>query len=151
MPKNTIYYGDLNDESMKKLLYILFGLTLTIGLSACGGTGTDVDDINVTDLYGKWQEGTVFERYYAQPFDHILPNGDTVQVNGFTWDESVEEDIHEDEAQPFNWSLTGSTLTIEHVTMSFIVPKVYTITTLNSSELVYNDDYGTTHTFSKVN
>ncbi|MBQ8958573.1 MAG: hypothetical protein IJ057_08780 [Bacteroidales bacterium] len=133
---------------MKKLLHISLGLAMAFCLSACGGLEVDVDDFDEADLYGKWQEGTVFERYYAQPFDHILPNGDSVQVNGFTWDES--DDISEEEAQPFNWSLTGSTLKHEHVGTFVTVPKLYTITTLNSNELIYNDDYGTTHHFSRV-
>ena len=133
---------------MKKLLYLFFGLAFAFGLSACGGLTPDGDGIDETDLYGKWQEGTVFERYYAQPFNHVMPNGDTVLVNGFTWDES--DDISEDEAQPFNWTLTGATLKIEHVGTFIVVPKVYTITTLNANELVYGDDYGTEHHYSRV-
>ena len=134
---------------MKKLLLFFLGLTMFFGLSACGGIGGDVDDgIDVTNLYGKWQEGTVFERYYAQPLDHVLPNGDTVQVNGFTWDES--DDVYEEEAQPFNWTLTGATLKIEHVGTFVIVPKLYTVTTLTPNELVYSDDYGTSHHLSRV-
>lgn len=31
------------------------------------------------------------------------------------------------------------------------VPKVYTVTTLTANTLVYEDDYGVTYTFSKVN
>lgn len=136
---------------MKKLFFILFGLVFAFGFSSCGGLVPDGDGVDETYLYGKWQEGTVFERYFAQPFNHIMPNGDTVVVNGFTWDENEEEDIHEDEAQPFSWTLTGSTLKIEHVGTFVIVPKLYTITTLSSNELVYNDDYGTEHHFSRVN
>ena len=119
-----------------------------MGLGACGGTGFDNDSFDESQLYGKWQEGTVYERYYAQPVDHVLPNGDTVQVNGFTWDE--DDDINEEEAQPFNWSLSGSTLKHEHVGTFVVVPKVYTVTTLNANELVYKDDYGNTHYYSKV-
>lgn len=133
---------------MKKLLYILFGLVFAFGLSACGGLLPNDGDFDETDLYGKWQEGDVFERFYAQPFNHILPNGDTVQVNGYTWDES--DDISEDEAQPFNWTLSGSTLKIEHIGTFIIVPKVFTITTLTSDELVYEDDYGLEHHFLRV-
>lgn len=134
---------------MKKLLFVFLGFALFFGLSACNGAGGDIGgDIDVTNLYGKWQEGSVYERYYAQPFDHVMPNGDTVSVNGFTWDES--DDISEDEAQPFNWSLTGSTLKIEHVSTFVIVPKLYTIKTLNYNELVYSDDYGSEHHYSRV-
>ncbi len=133
---------------MKKLLLFLIGFALTAGLASCGGIVPDDSGFDETMLYGKWQEGTVYERYYASPVEHILANGDTIQVNGFTWDES--DDVSEDEAQPFNWTLTGSTLRIEHAGTFVIVPKLYTITTLNSNELVYNDDYGNEHHYSKV-
>jgi hypothetical protein len=99
-------------------------------------------------LYGKWQEGSVFEHYYSSNIERVLPNGDTVQANGTTWDES--DDVSEDEAQLFNWTLTGSTLKHEHVGTFVMIPKVYAVTSLTSSELVYEDDYGTAHHFSKV-
>ena len=79
---------------------------------------------------------------------NVDPNGDTVQVNGITWDES--DDVGEDEAQAFLWTLTGSTLIHEHLGTFTNVPKVYTITSLTSSSLCYEDDYGTKHQFSKA-
>jgi hypothetical protein len=70
-------------------------------------------------------------------------------VNGTTWD--VSDDVTEEEAQLFNWTLTGATLKHEHVGTFVMVPKVYTIIMLSSSNLVYKDDYGVTHHYSKVN
>ena len=134
---------------MKKLLHICLGLALVSCLSACGGLLPEEVEIDKTFLYGTWQEGTVYERYYASPIDFTLPDGDTVQVNGTTWD--VADDISEDEAQAFNWTLTGATLIHEHISTFVTVPKVYTVTSLTTSELVYKDDYGTTHYYSKVN
>ena len=99
-------------------------------------------------LYGKWQEGSVFERYYDSPVKRVLPNGDTVYVNGTTWD--VSDDVTEDEAQLFNWTLAGTTLKHEHVGTFIIVPKLYTITSLNANEMIYKDDYGVAHYFTKV-
>lgn len=128
-------------------LFVAFFLLLMLGLASCGGK-TPEDDFDVNLLYGKWQEGTVFERYYETAFDSILPNGDTIHANGTTWD--VKEDIAEEEAQLFRWTLNGATLTHEHVGTFIIVPKVYTVSTLTSSELVYHDDYGTTHHLTKV-
>ena len=136
---------------MKKLLYCVIGLMLVFGLSACDGGSTPID-IDESLLYGTWQEGSVYERYYASSIDFMLPNGDTVQVNGTTWD--VADDISEDEAQAFNWTLTGATLIHEHVATYVTVPKVYTITSLTSNELVYEENYENmhdTHRLSKVN
>ena len=134
---------------MKKMLYLLLGLAFALGFSACGGVIPDDNKFDEAMLVGTWQEGTVYERYYASSIDFTLPDGDTVQVNGTTWD--VADDISEDEAQAFNWTLTGATLIHEHISTFVTVPKVYTVTSLTTSELVYKDDYGTTHYYSKVN
>lgn len=132
---------------MKKLLHFFLCLIIALSFSACGDITTE-NDYDASLLYGKWQEGTVFEHYYSSNIERVLANGDTVQVNGTTWDEG--DDVSEDEAQLFNWTLTGSTLKHEHVGTFVMVPKIYTVTSLTSSELVYKDDYGTSHHFSKV-
>lgn len=132
---------------MKKLLHFFLCLIVVLSFSACGNISID-NGYESSMLYGKWQEGTVFEHYYSSNIERVLPNGDTVQANGTTWDEG--DDVSEDEAQLFNWTLTGSTLKHEHVGTFVMVPKVYTVTSLTSSELVYEDDYGTAHHFSKV-
>ena len=132
---------------MKKLLHFFLCLIVALSFSACGDISID-NGYDSSMLYGKWQEGSVFEQYYSSNIERVLPNGDTVQANGTTWDEG--DDVSEDEAQLFNWTLTGSTLKHEHVGTFVMVPKVYTVTSLTSSELVYEDDYGTSHHFSKV-
>ena len=132
---------------MKKLLILIFGFVLLLGLGACGGLVVE-DDINETLLYGRWQEGSVYQRYYASPFRYILPNGDTVMINGTTWD--VSDDVSEDEAQVFIWTRSGKTLTHENVGTFVTVPKVYTINTLSDFDFIYSDEYGTTHHFSRV-
>ncbi len=132
---------------MKKLLHVFLFLALAAGFCSCGG-GSDDNGFSTSALYGKWQEGSVFERYYDTVVERVLANGDTVWVNGATWDEN--DDVGENEAQLFNWTLTGSTLKHEHVGTFVIVPKLYTVTTLNANELVYSDGYGTTHHFTKV-
>ena len=132
---------------MKKLLHIFLFLVIVLGLAACHKPAEISFDPSL--LYGKWQEGSVYERYYASAIERVLPNGDTVQVNGTTWD--VSDDVTEDEAQLFNWTLTGATLKHEHVGTFVTVPKVYTVIMLSSSNLVYKDDYGVTHHYSKVN
>ena len=132
---------------MKKLLHFFLCLIVALSFSACGDIPLE-NGYDASMLYGKWQEGSVFEQYYSSNIERVLANGDTVQANGTTWDES--DDVSEDEAQLFNWTLTGSTLKHEHVGTFVMVPKVYTVTSLTSSELVYKDDYGTSHHFSKV-
>ena len=132
---------------MKKHLHIFLFLFLVLSLGACHKKPPMVH-YDASMLYGKWQEGSVFERYYDSPIERVLPNGDTVYVNGTTWD--VSDDVTEDEAQLFNWTLAGATLKHEHVGTFIIVPKLYTITSLNANELIYRDDYGTAHYFTKV-
>ena len=132
---------------MKKLLHIFLFLVIVLGLAACHKPAEISFDPSL--LYGKWQEGSVYERYYASAIERVLPNGDTVQVNGTTWD--VSDDVTEEEAQLFNWTLTGATLKHEHVGTFVTVPKVYTIIMLGSNNLGYKDEYGVTHHYSKVN
>lgn len=132
---------------MKKLLHFFLCFAIVLCFGACGEIIPEIEN-DTSLLYGKWQEGTVFEHYYNSTIERVLPNGDTVWVNGTTWDES--DDVSEDEAQLFNWTLTGSTLKHEHVGTFVMLPKIYTVTSLTSSELVYNDDFGVTHYFSKV-
>ena len=132
---------------MKKLLHIILGLLVVLGFASCH-KDPPVVNYDATLLYGKWQEGSVYERYYDSLIERVLPNGDTVQVNGTTWD--VADDVSEEEAQLFNWTLTGATLTHEHVSTFAVVPKLYTITELSSSKLTYKDAFGVTHHFSQV-
>ena len=118
---------------MRRLLIVIVSFVLVSAMASCGGTSTDSFDSTL--LYGKWNEGTVFERY---------DSGGT----GATWD--TADDISEEEGQPFSWSLEGSTLIQEHnTTFGSVVPKVYTVTELTYSTLKYHDDYGTSHSFTK--
>jgi hypothetical protein len=88
-------------------------------------------------LVGKWESGTLFDRYFA--------NG-----TGYSWDEG--DDVGEDEAQKFDWTLEDSELTrFEHMEISGVkIPKIYTITELTSTRLSYKDDFGRSYSFTKV-
>jgi len=132
--RKILFVRILKAYVMKKLIYFLGAIILMVGISSCDGGNTD-ENFDVTLLYGRWQEGTVFERY------------DDTGL-GATWD--VSDDLEEEEAQLFKWTLEGSTLIHEHIGTFVTVPKVYTVTTLNASDLTYHDDYGTTHYFSKI-
>jgi hypothetical protein len=87
-------------------------------------------------LVGKWESGTVYYKYLA--------NG-----TGGTWD--TGDDVYEDEAQPFTWTLVRSELTHIHIMqMGGNVPKVYTVTELTSKSLKYHDSFGKKFSFTKV-
>lgn len=88
-----------------------------------------------TLLGGKWLSGTLYE-YYA-------PDG-----TGYTWD--ILDDVTEEEAQPFTWTLENATLTqIHKMEMGGNVPKVYTVTKLTATTLEYHDNYDKYYTFTK--
>ncbi len=86
-------------------------------------------------LIGKWQSGTLFYKY--------LSNG-----TGGTWD--TADDVQENEAQAFTWSLVNAELTHIHILeIGGTVPKVYTLTELTSTTLKYHDDFSS-FSFTKV-
>lgn len=133
---------------IKKWFYLMAGLFLVAVLGSCTDNGQQDEQPDVSLLYGLWQEGSVFEHYYASPMNMVLPNGDTVQANGSTWD--TDDDIDEKEFQPFNWTLNGTSLVHEHIGVFVTIPKVYTITKLTHNMFDYEDNYGKTHFFVKV-
>lgn len=117
----------------KKILYLFVALISTAFLVSCETEETTFDD---TYLIGKWQSGTEFYKYL-------------VDGTGKTWDTS--DDVQEDEAQSFTWTLVQSELTHIHVMeIGGGVPKVYTVTELTETSLKYSDDFGKTHSYTKV-
>ena len=120
---------------MKKIVYLLALVLFTsIATTSCIDVSTETFD--ETLLYGKWQSGTLYYKY--------LSDG-----SGTTWD--TADDVTEEEAQSFTWTLEASTLThIYILEIGGTVPKVYTVTKLTSTTLTYEDDFGTSYTFTKV-
>lgn len=110
------------------------GLSLCFLLASCKESEPDFDE-NL--LLGRWVEGTEYYRY---------DNGHT----GVTW--NTGDDVSEEEALPFTWSLSGSRL-IHYHTMEGgqVVPQTYTMTALSSGALEYHDNAGQEHHFTKVN
>ena len=87
-------------------------------------------------LVGKWQSGTLYYKYLAEG-------------TGGTWD--VGDDVTEEEAQEFTWTLVESELTHIHILeIGGTVPKVYTMDELTATTLKYHDDFGKNFTFTKV-
>lgn len=121
---------------MKQIIYPLITFfVIALFFTSCTKDPTPVE-YDQTLLIGKWQEGTLFERY---------DDGGS----GATWD--TADDVSEEEAQVFTWTLTNDNLVQIHIMeMGGEIPKSYYVTTLTSSTLSYHDDYGVTHTFSKV-
>lgn len=100
-------------------------LAVPVLCHSCGSEDGAVFD--ETLLYGRWKSGTEYYRYAS---DHT----------GSTW--NTADNVQEDEAQPFTWQLSGSTLTLNHIQeMGGMIPKSYTITQLTSSTLKYKDGY----------
>lgn len=120
---------------MKKHLFLIIGYLLMVFVSSCNPTeNTDVD---ANQIYGKWRDGTVYERYDSDG-------------TGVTWD--TADDVTEEEAQPFSWTLNDTRLTQEHHgEMSFAVYKQFNVTKLDANNFNYEDDYGFGHNFVRVN
>ena len=120
---------------MKKIVSFL-GLCVVAALLFVSCDTLVVKSFDKTLLYGKWQSGTLFYKY--------LNDG-----SGATWD--TKDDVTEAEAQKFTWTLVQSELTQNHIMeIGGTVPKVYTVTELTDSTLVYNDDFGKNFSFVKV-
>lgn len=123
---------------MRKARPILFllGILLAIGLGSCVPDTDLGGGFEASDLVGTWQEGTVHEKYLA---------GGT----GFTWD--TADDVSEEEASEFEWTLEDDQLIQKHIMFGGqVVPRILTITKLTSFELVYEDTGGVSHYFIKV-
>ena len=125
---------------MKKLVVIAASLAsiVLILFSSCE-TPVTFDE---TLLIGQWNRPSTLtdgQDCYRYKADYTGATWDTGDVAG------------EEDAQPFTWSLEGAVLTQLHQgEMGQVVPKVYTLTTLNDSTLSYKDDYGVSATFIKV-
>ena len=125
---------------MKKLVVIAASLaSIVLVLFSSCETPVTFDE---TLLIGQWNRPSTLtdgQDCYRYKADYTGATWDTGDVAG------------EEDAQPFTWSLEGAVLTQVHQgQMGQVVPKVYTLTTLNDSTLSYKDDYGVSATFIKV-
>lgn len=119
---------------MKKAVYCLVVVILSAAFFASCVKEEDFDE---KLLYGKWVSGTLFYKY----------NSDGT---GGTWDTS--DDVTEEEAQEFTWTLIDAELRQLHkMEMGPPIPKIYTVTELTSSRLRYKDSFGKEFSYSKVN
>ena len=117
----------------KTLFYLTMCIVLSFLAVSCKTLETFFDD---TLLIGKWQSGTLFYKY--------LDDG-----TGGTWD--TADDVTEEEAQAYTWTLVNAELTHIHILeIGGTVPKVYTVTELTAASLKYHDDFGVNFSFTKV-
>lgn len=116
----------------KSLISFIAILAVALVFNSC----TKEDEFDQSLLTGKWQSGTLFEKYSADG-------------TGSTWDTS--EDVSESEAQRFTWTLVKSDLTQIHIMeIGGSVPKYYTVTELTSTTLKYHDNFNKNYNFTKV-
>jgi len=121
---------------MKKIVsFLVLCVVATTLLVSCDPLVEESFD--ETLLYGKWQSNALFYKYISDG-------------TGTTWDTS--DDVTEAEAQKFTWTLVASEFTHIHVMEigSTVVTKIYTVTELTDSTLIYEDDFGKIFSFEKV-
>ena len=124
----------ITQKTKNSLHFGLFLCCLALLMAGCD-LFNHGEKFDKTLLSGTWASGTLHEHYNAAG-------------TGYTWD--TADDVTEEEAQPFTWTLEGSVLTqIHHMEMGGNVPKTYTVTKLNATTLAYHDDYGKSYTFTK--
>jgi hypothetical protein len=119
---------------MKRILKYLFtGMILSFLVVSCAKEEPSFDE---QLLIGKWRSGTEFYRYDSDG-------------TGATWD--TGDDVSEDEAQEFTWTLIKSDLTHIHIMeLGGRVPKYYTVTELTATTLKYKDEFGKNFSFVKA-
>ena len=123
-----------NNNISRTLFFAILCLTASFFIVSCETEKEDPFD--ETLLIGKWQSGTLYYKYYDDG-------------SGTTWDTS--DDVTEEEAQEFTWTLEQAELTHIHIMeLGSVVPKVYTVTELTATTLKYKDDFGKSFSFTKV-
>jgi hypothetical protein len=118
---------------MKKLIvYLMVFFSFSLLFNSCEEEESSFQE---SFLVGKWVSGTVYYKYASN-------------YTGTTWDTS--DDVTEEEAQAFTWTLVKSELTHIHIMeVGGNVPKVYTVTELTATSLKYKDDFGKIYSFTK--
>ena len=116
---------------MKRIFFLLNAILLiSVLFNSC-----EKEEFDEDLLIGKWKSETLYYKYFS---DHT----------GYTWDTS--DDIEEDEAQPFEWTLVQSELQQIHIMVSGgRVPKYYTVTELTATTLKYKDSFYKSFSFTK--
>ena len=129
----------------KRFLQIAVFALVLVGISSCTPKESEFDEML---LIGKWERLSLFSDEEKTGYEYYRYDVGGV---GVTWD--TYDDVTEDEAQEFKWTLLKSDLTLIHkeeVIEEYSIPKVYTVIELTSTKLVYKEDEDTIIEFSKV-
>lgn len=117
----------------RSIIYLFTVVSILFFVVSCAKEEPSFDE---QLLIGKWRSGTEFYRYDSDG-------------TGATWD--TVDDVSEDEAQEFTWTLVKSDLTHIHIMeIGGKVPKYYTVTELTATTLRYRDEFGKTFSFVKA-
>lgn len=120
---------------MKKTLFCL-AVCIVLALLADSCENLEKPTFDESLLIGKWRSGTLYYKYLADG-------------TGGTWD--TADDVTEEEAQAYTWTLVNDELTQNHILeIGGTVPKVYTVTELTETSLKYHDSFGVNWSFTKV-
>lgn len=138
---------------MKNIGKIFIGLlAVTLCVAGCNKDREKPEQtFEASDMVGKWVSGSEYYRYDNVYSEFVPELKDTViMVNGCTWD--TADDVSEEEASPFVWTLSGTQLTHIHIMRMYgnADPKAYTMTTLTANTLAYKDNYGQIFSYTRV-
>ena len=130
---------------MKKIALILVAaFVVTLGMVSCKKDKSDETQKSYAELVvGRWKtsDGGHFEVYEANGTGHM-------------WDPA--DDVQEDEADTFTWSIDASnkkmTQVVHSQELGFDTPQYCNIITLNETSFTYNNDgWRATYSLTKVN
>lgn len=114
----------------RRISYLFWSLCLMTFFSGCSFLGGP-ESFDEHMLIGTWiVDGHETDHWR---FD--------VGGRGVSWD--TADDVTEEEGQAFDWSLSGSTLTIAHrmsITGQSAIPKAYTLISLTEYSMSYKDE-----------
>ncbi|HSA04882.1 MAG TPA: lipocalin family protein [Tenuifilaceae bacterium] len=135
---------------MKKIIFCLIAcLSIAFVFTSCEKEEESFDE---SLLIGEWVGTEYFSTDTQNPY-HEVHYKYFNDKSGYTWD--VTDDVLEDEAQPFTWTLVKSDLTQIHIMGGGQeLPKYYTVTELTETTLKYEDRVANPvkkFTYTKVN
>ena len=154
---------------MKKVLVFAAVLVIAAGFVSCQ---REASTFAKEDLIGRWQapSGDTLQFMVFQPDIAPTPEGLSGEFRyGYEWDmndhkgwddsQGTYEDFLFDENGAFHgngwfvWQLDpNGNFLLGHLMNNdgAVIPKPYKVTILTGSSLTYKDDFGTTHSFTKI-
>jgi hypothetical protein len=124
----------------KSIIYLVTFLSIAFMFNSC----TKEDNFDEALLAGKWLSIEKVDGVNHQVYYKYVSDG-----TGSTWD--ITDNVTENEAQAFTWTLKKAELTQIHImSIGGNIPKVYTVTELTTTSLKYHDGFGVTYLLTKV-